>query len=78
MILSDISQSYTGQRWGGKLPNGTYDGVLGMVKNGKADLGIGNFFFVLHRSLVIQYCYPYDLEVSGQNLISFYLKNSLT
>ncbi|XP_037072295.1 ionotropic receptor 21a-like [Pollicipes pollicipes] len=51
-----------GGKWGEALPNGTWIGLVGDIKNSRAHFGIANIFFTLSRWNYIDYTRPYDLE----------------
>ncbi|GIY15357.1 uncharacterized protein CDAR_13331 [Caerostris darwini] len=48
--------------WGNFI-NGTWSGTIGMVYRGEADLAIGKIAITESRASVLDYSYPYDIEV---------------
>ncbi|XP_069181977.1 glutamate receptor ionotropic, delta-1 [Procambarus clarkii] len=51
--------------WGNKLPNGSWDGMVGMVIRKEADLGVAPFTITLERAQVIEFTFPYHVEPSA-------------
>ncbi|GFS31351.1 uncharacterized protein NPIL_604651 [Nephila pilipes] len=49
--------------WGSKLENGSWSGAIGMVYRGEADLAIGKIAITEERASILDYSYPYDIEV---------------
>ncbi|XP_071532884.1 ionotropic receptor 21a-like [Panulirus ornatus] len=48
--------------WGVLLPNGTFTGMVGLVSNDEAEMGIGNVFLTEERARFITFTTPYDFE----------------
>ncbi|GBL95866.1 hypothetical protein AVEN_227113-1 [Araneus ventricosus] len=49
--------------WGNYLGNNSWSGTIGMVYRGEADLAIGKISITESRASVLNYSYPYDIEV---------------
>ncbi|GFU07279.1 uncharacterized protein TNCV_2656041 [Trichonephila clavipes] len=49
--------------WGNKLENGSWSGTIGMVYREEADLAIGKIAITEERASILDYSYPYDIEV---------------
>lgn len=50
--------------WGAPIGNGSWDGLLGNVKDGKTDIGVGHVGMVWPRAQIIDYtAFTYYLEV---------------
>lgn len=48
--------------WGGELPNGSWNGMMGYVIRGDAVMGLGPFSVSYHRSRVVDFTDPVFLE----------------
>ncbi|KAK3881200.1 hypothetical protein Pcinc_014330, partial [Petrolisthes cinctipes] len=53
-----------GELWGVKTEDGTWDGMVGKLARGEADIGVANLFLTLGRQGAVDYSAPYDAEVS--------------
>lgn len=51
-----------GQIWGSRWPNGSYQGVLGEVESGRADLAAGEISVTYERSLAFDFSTEYAVE----------------
>ena len=58
----DMREPTDGGKWGEALPNGTWIGLVGDVKERRADFGIANIFLTLSRWKHVDYTRPYDYE----------------
>ena len=45
--------------WGRKLPNGSWDGIIGMIERKEADIGIGGITISNERMSVVDFSFPY-------------------
>lgn len=51
-------------KWGDKLSNGTWTGIIGDVSRGVTTLGVANIFTTLHYIEQVDISYPYDFSCS--------------
>lgn len=51
-------------KWGDKLDNGSWTGLIGSVSSGKTTLGVANVFTSLHYLEQVEMSYPYDSSCS--------------
>ena len=51
-------------KWGDKLENGTWTGLIGEVSRGETVLGVANVFMTLHYMEQVEFSYPYDISCS--------------
>ncbi|XP_057381614.1 glutamate receptor ionotropic, kainate 1-like [Daphnia carinata] len=58
------SSTQAGSKWGNKLDNGTWTGLIGQVSRGEASLGVANVFMTLHYIKQVEFSYPYDISCS--------------
>ena len=58
----DMREPTDGGKWGEALPNGTWIGLVGDVKERRAHFGIANIFLTLSRWKHVDYTRPYDHE----------------
>lgn len=61
-IFSPLAQ--VGSKWGNKLNNGTWTGLIGEVSRGEVTLGVANVFMTLHYMEQVEFSYPYDISCS--------------
>ncbi|KAG7169897.1 Glutamate receptor-like 52, partial [Homarus americanus] len=59
-----VALPYDGN-WGTKLPNGTWNGMVGMVYRREADLGVAPFTITLERAQAIEFTFPFYVEPSS-------------
>ncbi|XP_063592145.1 probable glutamate receptor [Penaeus indicus] len=55
-------------RWGGKFPNGTWNGLIGATIRNETDLVLGPMSMSKERKNVVDFCY--QLDISGLSLIA--------
>ncbi|XP_068202897.1 ionotropic receptor 21a-like [Palaemon carinicauda] len=53
-----------GERWGEITANGSYNGMIGFVNRGEADIGVGTLFISIMREDYIDYTDPFTSELS--------------
>ncbi|XP_045036355.1 ionotropic receptor 21a isoform X1 [Daphnia magna] len=58
------SSAQVGSKWGNKLDNGTWTGLIGEVSRGEVTLGVANVFMTLHYIKQVEFSYPYDISCS--------------
>jgi hypothetical protein len=66
-LLSTLSQYfnftwssiYANNVWGNKLPNGSWNGMIGDVYNGKADMALGDLSLTYARKSAVDFSIPY-------------------
>lgn len=51
-------------KWGNKLEDGTWTGLIGEVSRGETILGVANVFMTLHYMEQVEFSYPYDISCS--------------
>lgn len=61
-VLSSPAQP--GSKWGNKLDNGEWTGLIGEVSRGETTLGVANVFMTLHYIEQVKFSYPYDISCS--------------
>src|SRR3989442_1084158 len=49
-------------KWGSKLENGTWDGIVGNIITGEADIGLSGATITTRRNKVIDFSLPYMFE----------------
>ncbi|XP_064101109.1 ionotropic receptor 21a-like [Macrobrachium nipponense] len=59
-----IEESPKGEMWGNRLPDGTFNGLVGLIGSGKADLGTGNIMISISsgRHEFIEFSAPYSSD----------------
>lgn len=60
-ILYEVEKSST-EQWGRKQPDGSFDGLLGDIISGKADIGLGDFHYTPYHLDLIDLSLPYNTE----------------
>lgn len=53
-----------GSKWGDRLNNGTWTGLIGDVSSGTTTLGVANVFTTQHYTEQVEMSYPYDISCS--------------
>ncbi|XP_037803968.1 ionotropic receptor 93a-like [Penaeus monodon] len=55
-----------GELWGKRLPNGTWNGLMGLLSRNEAHIGVANSFITDNngRLKVLEYSQPYDVDES--------------
>ncbi|KAK7027387.1 hypothetical protein SK128_013601, partial [Halocaridina rubra] len=63
---SDIIFAYPGEMWGLPDVNGSWNGLMGSLQRGEADVGLANLFItnVNNRTAAVDFSAPFDTEVS--------------
>ncbi|XP_068229291.1 ionotropic receptor 21a-like [Palaemon carinicauda] len=63
LVFNDASQEVL---WGFRSPNGSWNGLMGIIQRGEAEVGVANLFIsnVTLRMLVADFSVPFDIEVS--------------
>ncbi|XP_071538858.1 glutamate receptor ionotropic, delta-2-like [Panulirus ornatus] len=65
-FTANFKDPLPGERWGVLTANGTWNGMVGMLGRGEADIGMGNLFITAlgGRMQFQEYTRPYDQEVT--------------
>lgn len=58
------SPAQPGSKWGNKLDNGEWTGLIGEVSRGVTTLGVANVFMTVHYIEQVEFSYPYDMSCS--------------
>lgn len=63
MILMSAIILFLGEFWGNVLEDGSWTGLVGILKRREADIGVANMFISSFRKVVIDYTAPYNSDV---------------
>ncbi|ROT70514.1 Variant Ionotropic Glutamate Receptor [Penaeus vannamei] len=53
-----------GELWGSRMPNGSWNGMMGLLHRAEAEIAAANLYVTSRRLSVLEYTDPYDSELS--------------